>query len=73
MHNKDKGLKDGKMDLLSKFLVTMRQVAVYKPLTELDINDTEVVKSLDSHSRGPMFKSTGWLQGWLSLSSFQGR
>ena len=28
---------------------------------------------LDSQSRGPMFKTTGWLQGRLSLSSFQGR
>ena len=32
-----------------------------------------VVKSLDSWSRGPVFKTTGWLQGWLSLSSFRGR
>ena len=30
-------------------------------------------KSLDSQSRGPVFKSAGWLQGRLSLSSFQGR
>ena len=29
-----------------------------------------VVKSLDSQSRGPVFKITGWLQGRLSLSSF---
>ena len=32
-----------------------------------------VVKALDSQSRGPMFKTTGWLQGQLSLSSFRGR
>ena len=32
-----------------------------------------VVKSLDSRSRGPVLKTTGWLQGWLSLSSFRGR
>ena len=32
-----------------------------------------VVKALDSHSRSPVFKTTGWLQGRLSLSSFQGR
>ena len=32
-----------------------------------------VVKSLDSQSRGPVFKTTGWLQGQLSLSSFRGR
>ena len=31
-----------------------------------------VVKALDSQSRGPGFKSTGWLQGQLGLSSFQG-
>ena len=31
-----------------------------------------VVKGLDSQSRGPMFKTTGWLQGQLSLSSFRG-
>ena len=29
-----------------------------------------VVKALDSQSRGPKFKTTGWLQGRLSLSSF---
>ena len=29
-----------------------------------------VVKTLDSQSRGPVFKTTGWLQGRLSLSSF---
>ena len=32
-----------------------------------------VVKVLDFQSRGPVFKATGWLQGWLSLSSFRGR
>ena len=32
-----------------------------------------VVKSLDSQFRGPMFKSTRWLQGRLSLSSFRGQ
>ena len=31
-----------------------------------------VVESLDSQSMGPVFKSTGWLQGQLSLSSFRG-
>ena len=31
-----------------------------------------LVKVLDSQSRGPMFKTTGWLRGWLSLSSFWG-
>ena len=32
-----------------------------------------VVKSLDSQFRCPAFKTTGWLQGRLSLSSFQGQ
>ena len=31
-----------------------------------------VVKVLDSQSRCPVFKTTGWLQGQLSLSSFRG-
>ena len=29
-----------------------------------------VVKALDSQSRGPVFKTSEWLQGRLSLSSF---
>ena len=36
------------------------------------MSDGLVVKVLDSQSRGPMFKTTGWLQGRLSLSSFRG-
>ena len=32
-----------------------------------------VVKALDSHSRGPVFKTTGWLKGRLSHSSVRGR
>ena len=32
-----------------------------------------VVKALDSQSRGPVFKTTGWLQGRFSFSSFRGR
>ena len=32
-----------------------------------------VVKALDSQSRGLMFKTTGWLVGQLSHSSFWGR
>ena len=31
------------------------------------------VKVLDSQFRGPVFKTTGWLKGQLSLLSFQGR
>ena len=29
------------------------------------------IKALDSQSRGPEFKTAGWLQGQLSLSSFE--
>ena len=36
-------------------------------------SDGLVVKSLDPQSRGPVFKTTGWLQGRLSLLSFLGR
>ena len=32
-----------------------------------------VVKVLDSQSRGPVFKTTGWLQGRFNSSSFQGQ
>ena len=32
-----------------------------------------MVKTLDSQSRGPVFKTTEWLQGRLSLSYFLGR
>ena len=31
-----------------------------------------LVKVLDSQSRDPVFKTTGWLQGRLSLSSLRG-
>ena len=31
------------------------------------------IKALNSQSRGPVFKTIGWLQGRLSLSSFRGR
>ena len=31
-----------------------------------------VIKALDSQSRGPVFKTTRWLQGLLSLPSFLG-
>ena len=33
-------------------------------------SDGLVVKSLDFQSRDLVFKTTGWLQGWLSLLSF---
>ena len=31
-----------------------------------------VVRALDSQSKGLVFKTTGWLQGWLRFLSFQG-
>ena len=31
-----------------------------------------VARALDSQSRSLVFKTTGWLQGWRSFSSFQG-
>ena len=37
------------------------------------IQSLEQVKALDSQSTGPVFKTTGWLQGRYSLSSFRGR
>ena len=42
----------------------------FKIITEDVQSGGLVVKSLDSQSRGSVFKTTGWLQG---LSSFQGR
>ena len=34
---------------------------------------SHIGQSLDSQSRGPVFKTTGWPQDRLSLSSFRGR
>ena len=34
------------------------------------VNLRHVAKALDSQSRGALFKTTGWLRGRLSLSSF---
>ena len=34
-------------------------------------SDGLVTKAVDFQSRGPVFKTTGWLQGRLSLSSFR--
>ena len=39
----------------------------------LQISNGLVVKALDSQSRGPVLKTTGLLQGRLSLSSFRVR
>ena len=49
----------------------------FKEQVQLDLQGVPynglVVKALNFQSRGPVFKTTGWSQGWLSLSSFQGR
>ena len=42
-------------------------------VTFLTWSNSLVVKMLSSKFRGPGFKTTGWLQGWLSLSSFEGQ
>ena len=45
--------------------------SVIKIMKTIDVEvDDLVVKALDSQSRDPVFKTTGWLQGRLSLSSF---
>ena len=41
--------------------------------TSGEVSNSLVVKALDSKSRGPELKTTGWLQSRLSLSSFLGR
>ena len=41
-------------------------------LSRAKLYPSQVVKALESQSRGPLFKTTGWLQGQLSLSSFRG-
>ena len=47
--------------------------AFYKVIAPTQVVKALVVKALDSQSSGPVFKTIGWLQGWLSLSSFRGR
>ena len=48
-------------------------IDVYLPPSFIVWSNGLVVKALDSQSRGPVFKTTGWLQGQLSLSSSRGR
>ena len=52
-------------------LVVEHRVVIMMTCSHVNSNGL-VVKVLDSQSRGPMFKTTGWLQGWLSLSSIWG-
>ena len=47
--------------------------AFYKVIAPTQVVKALVVKALDSQSSGPVFKTIGWLQGWLSLSSLRGR
>ena len=58
-----------------EILFTFRIWEIYKSKLRGFINQSNdlVVKMLDSQSRGPVFKATGWLQGRLSRSSFRGR
>ena len=62
---------------LSKFHLIRHMFIILKALNFLKVfnswSNELVVKVLDSQSRGPRFKTTGWLQGQLSLSSFRGR
>ena len=43
--------------------------AIYEIIRAYETNSL-VLKVQDSQSRGPRFKTTGLLQGWLSLSFF---
>ena len=59
---------------ISKFDSFMNTFAMITSLSELQFTEDGLVfKALDFQSRGPVFKTTGWLQGRLSLSSFFGR
>ena len=44
------------------------RTSVFEKIEPLDFRRSNglVVKTLDSQSRGPLFKTTGWLQGRLS-------
>ena len=55
------------------FILNCFSIATRDPFTTGTVyRDGLVVNSLDSQSRSPVFKTTGWLQGQLSLSSFRG-
>ena len=61
-------------------LVFIFRVNVDAPLSSTDVKflfnhrrEAKFVKAVDSQSRGPVFKTTGWFQGRLSISSFRGR
>ena len=62
---------------LSKSLLIRHLFNFLKALNFLKVLNSRsnelMVKILDSQSRGPQFKTTGWLLGQLSLSSFLGR
>ena len=47
--------------------------AKFKPLSLALWSNGLLFKTLDFQSRGPVLKTTEWLQGRLSLSSFRGR
>ena len=45
----------------------------YVPWWQVETCNGLVVKPLDSQSKDTGFETTGWFQGQLSLSSFQGQ
>ena len=66
--NKKKLNQDGMES--KKFLIYINKHPKNK-ITSTIADNGLVVKAVDSQSRGPMFKTTRWLQGQLSLSQFQ--
>ena len=59
-------------DKISIHMPKLSDKAICKTLLMIWSNGL-VVKMLDSQSGGPVFKTTGWLQGRLSLLSFRRR
>ena len=59
--------------IISLFLITEASCGLCVVSIAIFYNYGLVVKALDSQSKSLVFKTTGWLQGRLSLSSFRGR
>ena len=61
----------GKMLNTSEILVVLFILELHRKFSIVNLwSNGLVVKALDSQSGGPVFKTTGWLQDRLSLSSF---